>query len=79
MQKFICLCVLSFSLATVTRPAYAYLDPGTGSIILQGLLGGIAGALVVGRLYWQKIKAILGIKSPPAAVPRPEDSEGDTK
>jgi len=38
-------------------PAHAYLDPGTGSMMLQVLLGAIAGGLVVGRLYWQKIKS----------------------
>ncbi len=38
-------------------PAHAYLDPGTGSMMLQVLLGGIAGGLVIGRLYWQKIKS----------------------
>ena len=37
---------------SVTSPAYAYLDPGTGSMLLQMLLGGVAGALVVGKLYW---------------------------
>ena len=40
----------------LTQPAHAYLDPGTGSMILQALIGGVAGALVVGRLYWSKIK-----------------------
>lgn len=38
-----------------SSPAYAYLDPGTGSMLLQLLLGGVAGALVVGKLYFQKI------------------------
>lgn len=37
--------------------ARAYVDPGTGSIILQVLLGGAAGAMVIGRLYWERIKA----------------------
>lgn len=37
-------------------PAYAYLDPGTGSMLLQLILGGVAGALVVGKLYWQRLK-----------------------
>ncbi len=37
-------------------PAHAYLDPGTGSMMLQLLLGGIAGALMVLRLYWYRIK-----------------------
>lgn len=38
-------------------PAYAYLDPTTGSILLQGLLAGIAGVVVVLRLYWARVKA----------------------
>ena len=37
-------------------PAQAYLDPGTGSMILQILLGGLAGVAVVVKLYWTKIK-----------------------
>lgn len=41
-----------------SRPAFAYLDPGTGSIMLQLLLGGAAGALVVGKLYWHKLKGL---------------------
>lgn len=39
------------------QPAYAYLDPGTGSIMLQMLLGIFAGVAVVGRLYWDKLKS----------------------
>jgi hypothetical protein len=38
-------------------PAYAYLDPTTGSILLQGLLAGVAGVVVVLRLYWARLKA----------------------
>jgi len=39
-----------------TGPAWAYLDPGTGSMMLQLLLGGIAGAMVVGKLYWHRFR-----------------------
>jgi hypothetical protein len=42
-----------------TRPAWAYLDPGTGSMMLQVLLGGIAGAMVVGKLYWHRFRAFV--------------------
>ena len=45
-----------------TSPAFAYLDPGTGSMILQLLLGGIAGGLVIAKLYWQKLKGVFGAK-----------------
>jgi hypothetical protein len=40
-------------------PVEAYLDPATGSMILQGLLAGIAGAFVVLRLYWKRFKAFV--------------------
>jgi len=36
------------------RMAHAYLDPGTGGIILQMLLGGAAGVMVVAKLYWHQ-------------------------
>ena len=36
---------------------FAYLDPGSGSMLLQILLGGIAGVAVAGKMYWQRIKA----------------------
>lgn len=37
--------------------AHAYLDPGTGSILLQGLLAGVVGFLGVVKIYWRKILA----------------------
>jgi hypothetical protein len=54
------LALLSLScLVVATGPAYAYLDPGTGSILLQGLIAGVAGGLVAARLYWSKVKHFL--------------------
>ena len=57
----VCLNVLNLG-----APAYAYLDPGTGSMLLQLLLGGFAGVLVVGKLYWHRIKAFFGRGAPPS-------------
>ena len=37
-------------------PASAYLDPGTGSLLLQGVIGAIAGLLVALKLYWTRVK-----------------------
>jgi hypothetical protein len=39
--------------------AYAYLDPGSGSIILQAILGFIAASLATISFYWSKFKAFL--------------------
>lgn len=41
----------------LTSPSYAYLDPGTGSIILQSILAGIAVAMGLLRFYWHQFKA----------------------
>jgi len=37
--------------------ALAYLDPGTGSILLQGLIAGIAATVTWASLHWQRTKA----------------------
>lgn len=50
--------VLLVTLA-IPSPAYAYLDPGTGSMLLQLLLGGVAGLMAIGKLYWMEIKDFL--------------------
>jgi hypothetical protein len=36
--------------------AFAYLDPGTGSYILQLLIGFLFGALFMMKIFWNKIK-----------------------
>jgi hypothetical protein len=37
-----------------TEHAFAYLDPVTGSILLQAIIGGVATGLFVMRGYWRK-------------------------
>ena len=49
--------------------AVAYLDPGTGSMLLQVILGGIAAVGVAVKLYWHKLRAAFGM----ARKPDPED------
>lgn len=45
---------------TISSPCHAYLDPGTGSIILQSILAGIAVAMGMLRLYWHRLKSFFG-------------------
>ena len=40
----------------LARPAYAYLDPGSGSYIFQLLLGGVLGAFFMVKVYLKQIK-----------------------
>lgn len=41
-------------------PAEAYLDPGTGSLFIQGVLATLAAAGYALRVYWKRIKAAIG-------------------
>ncbi|HEV2771601.1 MAG TPA: hypothetical protein VGV57_02020 [Thermoleophilaceae bacterium] len=38
----------------------AYLDPGSGSMIIQILVGGLAAVGVTMKLYWRRIIGIFG-------------------
>lgn len=63
------------------QPAHAYLDPGTGSILIQVLLGGAAGAAAVLKLYWHNIRAYFSrgtAAAPEAGDPAQGDSEKST-
>ena len=47
--------VIAASLAFIglsTGDAYAYLDPGTGSILLQAIIATVASSLFVIKMYW---------------------------
>ena len=39
----------------------AYLDPGSGSMILQAVVGGVAAVGVFARLHWRRLKRALRI------------------
>ena len=41
----------------------AYLDPGSGSVLLQLLIAALLGVGIAVRAYWGKIKGLFGIKS----------------
>jgi hypothetical protein len=40
----------------------AYLDPGSGSMILQIIAGGVAAVAVTAKLYWNKLLRFFRIK-----------------
>lgn len=41
-----------------------YVDPGTGSVLLQIILGAILGGGVAIKLLWKRISALFGKKEP---------------
>ena len=55
---------------------FAYLDPGTGGIILQGLIAAVAAAGFVMKAYWYKFKSFFG-KSESKSLANEEDADPD--
>ncbi|MGI5844089.1 MAG: hypothetical protein ACOX9B_07940 [Candidatus Xenobium sp.] len=45
-----------------TCPAQAYLDPGTGGMMLQLLLAGIAGVGIWLKMNWKRLTLKLGLR-----------------
>jgi hypothetical protein len=46
-----------FSGLLLPRPVNAYLDPGTGSYIIQIIIGAFLGGGYLVKTYWREIKA----------------------
>ena len=65
----------ALTVGILTSSAHAYLDPGTGSMILQVLLGGVAGLALVGKLYWHKLLSLFGLRKEDAEVAAHDGSE----
>ena len=63
MKKAPLLLVLYLVWMSETR-VDAYLDPGSGSMLVQLLLGGVAGAAVIVKLGWQRFRGLFGGSSP---------------
>jgi hypothetical protein len=52
------------SLYSVLGKENAYLDPGSGSVILQLILASLLGGLFILKTYWKKISRFFRGKSP---------------
>lgn len=58
-----------------TKPAHAYLDPGTGSFLLQVIIGGFLGGIFIIKGYWQRIVTFFTKKKPNQPSASTEDEE----
>ena len=56
----------------------AYLDPGSGSMILQILAGGGAAVAVTARLYWNRILKFLRIRKDEEVVEPKQPGQPDS-
>lgn len=65
---------LLFSIVVIPS-AHAYLDPGTGSFILQTLIAALFGALFVLKSYWLRIKLWLSGSKSESDATEPNSTE----
>ena len=63
--------VAALVLVLLPSPALAYIDPGTGSFVIQGIIAAIVGAGIAIKMYWHRIKSALTGK------PLSEDDDPD--
>lgn len=56
---------------------FAYLDAGTGSVLLAAFAGGAAGITVLGRVYWHRFLGIFSKKHREAAAEATAELVGD--
>jgi len=42
----------------------AYLDPGTGSMLMTAIAGGVGAIAVTAKLYWGRLLVLLRIRTP---------------
>jgi len=66
------LCLIFIFIAPA--PSFAYLDPGSGSMLLQLILGGVAGLVVVFKLYWSRLLSFLGVHKKADDLDKTSDS-----
>ncbi len=80
MQKRYYLVKLGIAWATFNA-LRAYLDPGSGSLIVQLLIAAIVGILATFRLWKARLLALFGIKqeSEDDEIDKPEPADGDSQ
>ncbi|MEV4537039.1 hypothetical protein AB0J82_25000 [Asanoa sp. NPDC049518] len=58
----------------------AYLDAGSGSLIVQALVAGTAGVVVAAKLYWRRVTSVFRRKTPAEApVEAPVETPAETQ
>jgi hypothetical protein len=51
----------------LSSPAYAYLDPATGSIAIQALIGLFATWMMYSRMFAQKVRSFFARRKEPSS------------
>ncbi len=72
MKWVVLFCVV---MVATTGNVHAYLDPGSGSAILQGIIGALAAIAITLKLYWHRLMRLLGLRK--ASEDEDDDDDED--
>lgn len=81
MKKITSPTLFAFALLATPGQAFAYLDAGTGSMIIQGIIGAVVAGLYIVKMYWHRLLTFLGVRKRPEDEPAIEAEktiEGDS-
>ena len=53
----------ALGLVFFANPAYAYIDPGSGSAIMSAIIAIFVALGILIKAYWYKLRSLLGFKS----------------
>lgn len=70
LRAFRTLCFLVGALS-IASPADAYLDPGTGSMLVSAVIGIVAALALAMKMFWYRLIGLLRGKRPAAAEDGP--------
>jgi len=56
--------ITSLSFGFFISDAFAYIDPGSGSLVIQMIIGALVGVGITIKLYWYKLKEKFFTKTP---------------
>jgi hypothetical protein len=60
-------------------PAHAYLDLGTGSMVLQVAVASLMAGLFTLKIYWRKLRERLGLGPSEPPIHRDDDSASEVE
>lgn len=63
MSRLVLVFVIVLAFAAGSSPTFAYLDPGSGSMIVQAIIGAVAVGGLTLKVYWRKIWSFFGKSS----------------
>ena len=66
VSRALCIALVLVACLSIASPAYAYLDPGTGSMLISAVLGVAAALALAVKMFWYRLVGLFRGKRPAA-------------